>query len=843
MTDRADVDILAPGVLDKLVQTRPADALALSREWLTSHPAAGVDRVVVRGGMARALFELGLVEHAVENIRRIDRERDHSDGSIESDPRVVSVYMSGAAILAEAGLVDDALERLDLVEQSEALASLGRVLVQRAYVLTHAGRPRAALEQFERAELLLVEDGDELGVLRLAVNRGVVQLQRGQLTEAEGDFRRADSLAQTLGQTAMRAGIASNLGIVFARRRQLRDALRQFDIARAIHAEVGQPGRMVAVTEIDRAEALMHAGLVADAVEAAENGLRHVEPTGNRVVVGDCRLLLARTLLAAGRRRAARRAARAAADVFRSSGRQRMEPHAALVELQAALLDADRFESVNAALTESARLLDELVDGGWDQLADELRVERVRAAFAWGAHGQVARDLEWLRPGARSGERNAALAGWYAEAIHRSINGDDPGGLDACRSGLDLLDDIVAESPTLERRSAAMRLGEDLSQLTIELAVGLGDADTVLAAAEGTRARALHDELAEPRRHRPLTEAGAEQLRRELASRLGDRVLVEWVVVRGEVWAVVADADKYRLVRVAPVSEVRRAIDRLVVWLDLAPSEPDASSGRARRAAALLDELLFAPLGLPADVGIVLVPVDLLHGIPWSGLPTFDKRPMVIAPNAQVWIEADRRTKDPTRTVGLVLGPGVGGSLPEHDAVAAVYPDARIEVGDAATADTTRSMLSGTGLVHIAAHGRFRSDHPLLSTLQLHEGTATLYETLPERLRSQLVILSSCEGGAQGTTDGSEVLGFSAVMLARGAAAVLAPLTIVPDLECADFVADVHHELAAGEPFACAVANVRGRWLGDDDLSRWAVASSFSCFGAGAVTVEAQKAP
>jgi hypothetical protein len=65
----------------------------------------------------------------------------------------------------------------------------------------------------------------------------------------------------------------------------------------------------------------------------------------------------------------------------------------------------------------------------------------------------------------------------------------------------------------------------------------------------------------------------------------------------------------------------------------------------------------------------------------------------------------------------------------------------------------------------------------------------------------------------------------------------VAPLTVVRDLECADFVADVHRELAAGEPIACAVGNVRDRWLDDDDLSRWAVASSFTCFGSGQVAV------
>lgn len=83
----------------------------------------------------------------------------------------------------------------------------------------------------------------------------------------------------------------------------------------------------------------------------------------------------------------------------------------------------------------------------------------------------------------------------------------------------------------------------------------------------------------------------------------------------------------------------------------------------------------------------------------------------------------------------------------------------------------------------------------------------------------------------------------ASVMLARGAAAVLAPLTVVRDLECADFVAEVHGELAAGVPFGQAVSVVRQRWLADDDLSRWAVASSFTCFGSGAVTIAREWGP
>jgi hypothetical protein len=250
-----------------------------------------------------------------------------------------------------------------------------------------------------------------------------------------------------------------------------------------------------------------------------------------------------------------------------------------------------------------------------------------------------------------------------------------------------------------------------------------------------------------------------------------------------------------------------------------------------------VDELLVEPLGLPSLADVVIVPVSGTHGIPWSGLPSFAGRAVSLVPNAQLWLEADRRSVGTARTAGLILGPDVAGGDIERSAVEALGLEVSIAAGAGATAATVRSMFASVDVVHVAAHGCFRSDHPLLSTLRLHGGESTLYDTIPDRVASRLVVLSSCEGGAHGSSDGSEVLGLGAVMLARGAASVLAPLTVVRELECADFVADVHAELAGRTPIGAAVARVRQRWLADDDLSRWAVASSFTCFGSDAVTI------
>jgi tetratricopeptide (TPR) repeat protein len=817
---------------DRLVHSGPSLALDEIASILATTALDRDVRALAYSAEARSLFELGRIREASLSARSA---LDTSHG-VRRDVRA-TVAMSSSVIVAEAGFVDEALASLEQLSSESSGVELGRVRLQIAYVLHQAGRLNAALLELDVSERLFHSGGEDRDRIRVHLNRGLVLLQQGRLSAAQSDFELAALLAEALGMVVVHAQSVANQAVLHGRARRLAESLRDFDRAARLFEQAGNPSRTVAHMEIDRAEVMMRSGLLLDAIDAGRAAIARVENGGNQVLLGDANLMLARVELAAGQTRAATMSAARAEHILRESGRTDVAPQATAIGVMARLIGARSAAAAEAPLAEAVSVIERLRAHGWDAEADELALARVRTGYRWRLDEQISDDVAGLRLGAFAGLRHTALAGWYTEAIGRILAGDTAWALDACLSGLDLLDDIVAEAETLEQRSAAMQLGHHLSELTIELAVGRRDAHIVLSAAEGTRARALHEELASTDRHRPLTEEGAERLRAELAGRLGQRILVEWVVARDEVWAVVFGAGGSRLVEVGDRDEVLRARDRLLVWLDLAALEPDESSVRAMRAAELLDRLIIEPLGLPEGAEIVLVPVDLLHGIPWCGLPSFAGRALSLSPNAQVWLEADRRAAGTARSVALVVGPDLAGAAVERRAIERVHDGAAVAAGFGATAATVRSMFAQADLVHVAAHGTFRSDHPLLSTLRLHDGEATLYDAVPDRVRSKLVVLSSCEGGAQGTADGSEVLGLSAVLLARGAAAVLAPLTVVRDLECADFVAEVHAELAEGAPVAGAVANVRKRWLADDDLSRWAVASSFTCFGSGAVTL------
>ena len=831
-----NADFGSVGFWDDLLLANAHDALALAQRLFAGSDFEQMpqdSRALVAMALSRAHFNLG----AQGDARLFAEKALALCDDNTSSPVRFNISLGASAVLAESGAVDVAFGVLERLEPFAHGVDRSRLATQTAYLLHAAGRLDEALSRCDESERLLVGIESPRDVFRMLTFRGIVLLELGRLDEAESSFRASHDIA-TGEQWDLALGLCLvNLAVVHARARRLPESIREFDRARSALFAAGNPVRSLAIAETDRAGVMLHSGLIADAIDAAQAVLSLVEPGGNQTALADARLLVARCHLAAGQHARAIAAAELAGATFRATGRPGFELHARAVVVSARLLTADTVDpALCASALEDARVLSsELRAFGWHDDADDLLMALARLGNQL-QRAELAIDaIEHLRLGVWHGERATLLRGWYAEALARSLGGDIDGAIDACLSGLDHVDVIVDEAPDLEHRSAARRLGADLSELATSLAVEQRDVATVFGAAEGTRARSLHEEAMIDQRYRALTHDGAAVLLQELESRLGNDSLVVWLVVGADVWAVVLSRGSRRLQRVAARRDVGRAQQRLQVWLDEASVVPDADSEAAERAAALLDQLLVQPLGLPDDAAVVMVPVGILHSIAWSAAPSLAGRRLSLAPSAQIWLQSDRRAARSIRSVGLLVGPDLTEAAIELEAFETMYPAGVRALGAGATAATMSSLFRTTDLVHVAAHGTFRSDRPLMSSVRLTDGEAPLAEVVPSYVRTTMVVLSSCEGGANGTSDGSEVLGLSSVLLARGAAAVLAPLTVVRDLECAEFVVEVHRHMAGGADLADSLAKVRQRWFADHDLSRWAVASSFSCFGSGAV--------
>ena len=196
-------------------------------------------------------------------------------------------------------------------------------------------------------------------------------------------------------------------------------------------------------------------------------------------------------------------------------------------------------------------------------------------------------------------------------------------------------------------------------------------------------------------------------------------------------------------------------------------------------AAGRLDELL-APLG-PADDGpLVVCPSGALTAVPWAALPSLAARRLRVAPSGTLWCAARSVPRPARPEVVAVAGPGLLGAEAE---VAGSFASTRgrVAVGAEAQVGAVLDAAATASVLHLAAHGRLRTDNPLFSTLELADGPLTGYDLESLAHVPETVVLSACSSGEGRAATAEETLGLAWTLLALGAATVVAPLLPVPD--------------------------------------------------------------
>jgi CHAT domain-containing protein len=137
--------------------------------------------------------------------------------------------------------------------------------------------------------------------------------------------------------------------------------------------------------------------------------------------------------------------------------------------------------------------------------------------------------------------------------------------------------------------------------------------------------------------------------------------------------------------------------------------------------------------------------------------------------------------------------------------------------------------LDGSSYAHIAAHGSFRSDNPLLSSLQMTDGPLTVYDLEALAVAPDVVVLSACESGLSAVRAGDEIMGLAAAFLRLGTRSLVASVVPVADDVARDTMLAFHAARQQGAPPSAAL--VTARW----SLAphRQMAAASFVCFGGG----------
>lgn len=375
--------------------------------------------------------------------------------------------------------------------------------------------------------------------------------------------------------------------------------------------------------------------------------------------------------------------------------------------------------------------------------------------------------------------------------------------------------DMLASKENFGQRSAA---GASLAEVTrLNAALLIPDRMGATAAA-----------LEEQRQIRRSMASASEQLRKtdpELASlatvgSIGDaelrsllqqdETLVEFYYFGKDLYAFVATRSTLRAVRLdgAGLSEQARSLRGAL-------QNPQSRDFRAL--GSQLHARLMAPLDLPAEGKLLIVPHGVLHYLPFNALVNgkeflVDRYSIRLLPSASMLKFLNGR-----KSAGkglLVLGnPDLGdprldlpGAQKEAAEIARLHPQAKVLLRGAATKSVVKAEASGYAWIHFASHGKFNPDRPLSSGLylapekkggSLESGTLTVDELYALELNADLVTLSACETGLGKIDNGDDVIGLTRGFFYAGAASIIASLWEVDDQATYEMMTRFYQEVGA----------------------------------------------
>lgn len=826
MDELLDLAIADPGA----ATSRAEAILARSTDPAERSYAYQVLGIVLRdeGDVIAALKALRLGLRAARSTGDPDRTRD--------------VRATYGATLVVGGRSAAGLRELQVAAQGATGELGGKVLVRLAGVLALLGRYEESLPVLAAALDELVAAQNRVWEARTRTWAGHCHLALGQVKAARQQVELAEGIFREEGASVEHLLAVHNMAHVAAIRGDLATCLQlcahAVDTARSIGSKPHFDAAALYAT------ASLQAGMPSQAVDHLREFALRVSLAPHETA--ELQFALAVALLANDDVSAALVAARNARNAYRRQGRGWFELRARLVAVRA--WAAGGQERSGGLAREATRVSAAL----HHERADEAPIALSLAGSLLGGDQRLE---AWTQAASYRNHPNALVraGAWNAQALAREETRDRGGVLRAAASGLDAIDEHRQLIGSSELRALATTHGRDLT--TIALRHAATDPRTLLKWSERTRATALAQppatsdaatipaslaafrangrRLARARQDgEPTEDLEKERLRLERAVRaehhtlsaesverqrpvsadevvtsVGDGCLVELVDVDGTLHVLVVHGGKVRRRIAGSTAEVGELLGPAAMLLRR------TSRGRPADLTALGQRLQEAILGdavrLIPEGPVVIAPTARLHGLPWALLPALHDRPFSVVPSAGQLLRAraTARPEDP-RTV-LVCGPGLATGGAEVPVLAARHPDAVLLDGGHATLEAVLIQLDGADLVHLAAHGHFRSDSPLFSALDLADGPLTVHDLERLQRAPYRVVLSACESGVLAPVGSEELLGLAAALFSLGTAGLVSSVAEVNDVATADLMVDLHAALAAGSDPATALHEVR----------------------------------
>ncbi len=771
--------------------------------------------VFARTGDRRQLAELdnnvGLIFHRLDRNPEAKRYFDlaYQEFREEGDATALAhVEFNRANIAANLNHLDESLALYQRARELYASGGMKLGVAQAKYSIAYnhflMGDFTAAIGLFEESQQELDAAGDRKWSGLCDLDRAELFLRLNLPERSLASAEKAENIFGELGMTYEAAKARFFAGVACSALGEEEKAARKLDGAARLFAREGNDVYL-AVLQLTRGERALESGEPGAAVKLAQLAKRTFVRRGLKEKVCECWLLEVKADIARGRAAAARsrlRAFRRLAPASAGSASGLSSPwlfyRAAHLRAKAAALRgklsvaAGELDAAIKAVEElRGRIRPDDFRYGFFSDKQEIYFDRVAISLK---QGDLARAFELLE------QSKARVLADVRIARHSSR----PQG-----KAYERWKSQVAELNWLYQRAlgAERKTGRRTHAMRRELALTVAQKESEVAHAWSLAQNEL-ERAGE--RWDPLMAS-------DVQKRLGeDDLLVEYFVYRDQVSAFLVSRDGLQVRSLGPsASEVARALASFRFQLGRFQYGeefvlPRLATFRSDTDAALesLHDLLLTPLADELDGRkLVIVPHDFLHELPFhalrnrvSGRYVLEDRPVSYLPSSSLLREIER----PGRTGGngfVVFGYATGQApqiADETERLSRFLPHARVYSGEDATLASLRQAAPHAAYLHLAAHGIFRRDNPLFSSLRLADGWLHFHEIVDMPLEAELVTLSGCSTGVQRVVGGDELLGMTRGFLYAGIPSLVVSLWMVADRSTADLMEAFYRGLLEG---------------------------------------------
>ena len=739
-----------------------------------------------------------------ESLSHYDRAQEllENRDDTQAHASLASIGLNRAYVLTEMNRFDEAVQSFQITKNhcERHGLSLWAAIADRGVSQMHFRRGNYStalriLEQVRRRHEQL-DDARRVGLCDM--DRAEIYLELNLFADAADIAARAYDIFQRLGNRYETAKCLTYQAIAYFKTFEDEDAEKALLAAREIFVNEGND-LWVAVVDLWRAQLLTRQQQFSTAQELAQRSAEIFERQQAPARAANARVLSAQSFLELEERTPALREAQRALDGIEGY-------HAPWVSYQC-YNTLGRLKELNGSIDEAEQLYMKAIDQ-MESLRGNIRLDEMRLSFGRDKY-QVYENMVNLK--LTKNDPRAAFQ-FVERSKSRTL-------IDLLERNLETVWDTGADdSPRLQR---IRKIREELNIFYSRL--------NEIGAARPTGDTATQEEIA--RREQELVEllreVGSEKsgwatlqsmkipdVEEVQAMLQADEVLVEYYTIGDRFQAFIISRNKFEIVRnLTTTSTVRTALKGFTFQLSKfhlqaayleshAPLLLKAIQYHLRELYRHLIEPIQDKLDRPS---LIFVPHNVLHYVPFHALydgANYLVDAYAVSRGASASVLKICREKKIQRTEqDLVLA--VADEMTPHineevAALRSLLPKGLFFVGREAREDKLRRYGPTAGKLHIAAHGIFRADNPMFSSLKLGDSWLNLFDIFNLQLGAELTVLSACETGMSAVWEGDELLGLARGFLYAGTPSLVVSLWTVNDRSTAQLMRRFYEALQRG---------------------------------------------